>query len=343
MGIKNRKRTAAAATGLFLGAAALTVFLFRLRGQWGGLCESVQAVRYRHMAPALLFIALMYVLRILRWRSLLNPIASVPVGHITGALFIGLLGNNTLPARAGELIRPYVLQRRSAISFSRALASVVLDRTFDVAGILILMVFTGLMLLSGAGTVSVFPDITAGARGPVIIALIGLAATLGLLVILLCLPEMFARAAKRVSGALPRNIRAPVSGFIDSLVESAGTIQNRRSIAWLMSLSAGAWFAQAVSTYFVARGLGLEVGPGAAFLTTSAVCLAIALPQAPGYLGTYHLAAVLAIESFNIARAPAAAFAVVLWAVNILPVTVLSLFFLVREGMAREVFSENLE
>ena len=90
---------------------------------------------------------------------------------------------------------------------------------------------------------------------------------------------------------------------------------------------------QAVSTWLLARGMHLEIGVGGAFLATIAVAAAIAIPQAPGFLGMFHLAAALVVEGFDVSTAQAGAFAMIMWVVNIVPVTVAGLGFLMYEGV----------
>ncbi len=163
--IRYKKRIVTAAAGLLLGAAALSIFLLRLAGEWGEILSSVRIFRYELMPPALLFLALMYVLRILRWKLLLSPVQDVSWKRVTNALFVGLLANNVLPARAGELVRPYVLQRGTEAGFSQALASVVVDRIFDLIGIVSLMVITAVLILWRPDTVDVSSEVMGRFRG----------------------------------------------------------------------------------------------------------------------------------------------------------------------------------
>src|SRR5688572_10604776 len=67
----------------------------------------------RSNLPLLIFAAaasnLMFPLRAIRWRIILEPIASVPFGPLWRATAVGMMVNNVWPARAGELARAYAL------------------------------------------------------------------------------------------------------------------------------------------------------------------------------------------------------------------------------------------
>ncbi len=320
---RNKKRVVTAAAGLLLGAGALSVFLLRLAGERDEFLSSVRIFRYELMPPALLFLALMYVLRILRWKLLLSPVLDVSWRRVSNALFVGLLANNVLPARAGELVRPYVLQRGAEAGFSQALASVVVDRIFDLIGIVGLMVMTAVLIIWRPATVDVSSEFMERFRG--VAGMLGavLAGVMVMFISLLFFPHMFRRPVLRVTRILPEFLQKPLHAFINAFVEYILGVRDRKKAAFMLILAVGAFLFQGMSTYCLAVGFGMEIGLIGAFVATTAVYLAIALPQAPGYLGTYHLAAALAVELFDVLPAPAAAFAVMMWIVNIFPVTIL--------------------
>jgi uncharacterized protein (TIRG00374 family) len=56
---------------------------------------------------------------------------------------IGYMGNNVYPARAGEVIRAYVLRRREGVSISASLATIIVERVFD-GLVMLIFVFVGL-------------------------------------------------------------------------------------------------------------------------------------------------------------------------------------------------------
>src|SRR4051812_50139501 len=70
-----------------------------------------------------------------RWRSLF-PRASRPGAVPTfWATQVGLLANNVLPVRAGELVRVLALSREAGLRRTAGLATVGGGRVFDLAGI----------------------------------------------------------------------------------------------------------------------------------------------------------------------------------------------------------------
>src|SRR5262249_47837437 len=83
-------------------------------------------------------------LRASRWRLLLETVGPVDETPVFAATCIGFMGNMVLPLRAGEAIRPFVVARSGQISMPAALATVAIDRLFDMV---MLGLFSSLTLL----------------------------------------------------------------------------------------------------------------------------------------------------------------------------------------------------
>src|SRR5262245_19374953 len=74
---------------------------------------------------------------------MLRHIRRIPLTRLFPVVVIGYMGNNVYPARAGELLRSYVLKRREGVLVSASLATVVLERLFD-GLVMLLFVFVTL-------------------------------------------------------------------------------------------------------------------------------------------------------------------------------------------------------
>ena len=80
------------------------------------------------------------VARAWRWRHLLRD-DSVSFRHRLTSTFIGFAGNNTLPGRLGEPLRCWVLSRLDRrIGFWQAAGSLVIERVFDLAAAIVLLI-----------------------------------------------------------------------------------------------------------------------------------------------------------------------------------------------------------
>jgi uncharacterized protein (TIRG00374 family) len=123
---------------------ALTVLLlwwvFR-DAHWAEMWAHLQRA---NMALVLLAVAVgtcMFPLRARRWRPILSSVApDLPFDPLWRSTAVGMMANNILPARIGELVRAYMLTRLTPVPFAASFASLVVDRAFDAVVVLLLMV-----------------------------------------------------------------------------------------------------------------------------------------------------------------------------------------------------------
>jgi uncharacterized membrane protein YbhN (UPF0104 family) len=154
-----------------------------------------------------------------------------------------------------------------------------------------------------------------------------------ILVALVLFPAPFLRLGEICTKALPAPWRGGANRFVHAVVDAMGFVKSWRGALVAAAYSLGIWVAQGLSNYAVARGLGLDIGLAGAFFAAIAVGVAVALPQLPAYAGPFHLAATVAAMGFQAEAGEAGAFALLMWLVNVLPITFVGLGFLWREGL----------
>src|SRR5205085_7390060 len=77
-----------------------------------------------------------------RWQYLLAPMGTPSFSNAFQATAVGFAASAVLPARAGEVIRPYFLsrrERRPSLSATSAFATIILERLLDMLAVLVLL------------------------------------------------------------------------------------------------------------------------------------------------------------------------------------------------------------
>ena len=126
----------------------------------------------------------------------------------------------------------------------------------------------------------------------------------------------------------PGRFRRLVGSFLEGLLvvgenPRTGTLLLQTTIQWLGYL-AGVWM--------LGRGVGLPLSPLEVGTVMVATSLAISIPAAPGYVGTFHAANVLLLtEVLAYDPARAQTFAIISHAVSWVPSVILGAAALVRE------------
>ena len=356
------KRIAVLALAVMLSAAAVFVFCYRLRGQWHEVGNAFLRADYSFLMPALLLTGLLYVLRTLRWRLFLRPVENVSFGPTLRATCIGFMASCVLPLRAGEIIRPYVLHKNSRVSFGAAAGTGVgLERVFDLTAACMLLLLT-LVLLSwngpprmehrrtapegvvgfsteSADSVSSLSDQVRD-KGIWLAGMTGFGAVV--MLAMAFAPNLTMKPAQVALRLAPHRIRSPLNKFLLSLTKSMQFLRSPFQVAVAMGLSFGIWFCYPTSTFFVAKAFGLELPFVGALFVHLLITVAVVPPQAPAFVGLFHVAAMTGATLFGVSQGRAGAFASLLWAVNIIPISAVGLFFLWQEGLGLSFLTQSL-
>jgi len=280
--------------------------------------DALRRADARWVALLVGFIVIDILLRAARWRLLLAPVARVPYRVALSALVVGYLANNVLPARLGELVRCHVLGERAALSRSTVLGTVVVERVVDTA-VVVTIAATAILVLSVRGVVASA-------------VLVGLALTaLLVLVVVVGIVAHRVPGAGRVTGALTR---WPAAGAILSRLRTGLAVGGRpATLGGAIAVSLASWSGTVLGFAAGLQAVGIELTIGQAALLAAGVNLATAVPSAPGYVGTFELAAVAIAPSVGVPEAPALAMALLIHAVSLLITSLSGAAVVLRSGV----------
>ncbi|MGP8174314.1 MAG: lysylphosphatidylglycerol synthase transmembrane domain-containing protein [Terracidiphilus sp.] len=116
---------------------------------WHAFIEQFRLADWRRIGVAVGCIYLAYVFRSARWALLLKPNKKVPPLLLLGTQVIGFTAV-ALIGRIADLVRPYLVARKTGLPLSTQIAVYIVERLFD-AGSMGLF-FSSAMLLAPAGT-----------------------------------------------------------------------------------------------------------------------------------------------------------------------------------------------
>ena len=105
------------------------------------MADGFRTIRYGYLLPVLAVMFLMQVLRSFRWGLILSPLEKIDQLSLFSVTSVGFLAIIAIPARLGELARPYLITKKSRIKMSSALGTIVVERVFDSLTVLVIAVF----------------------------------------------------------------------------------------------------------------------------------------------------------------------------------------------------------
>jgi glycosyltransferase 2 family protein len=285
------------------------------------MLDALRKANYWTMIPCVFLTLSAFWLRALRWRFLLHSVREIPQGTLFSATMIGFLANNVLPARLGEIVRAHVVGTKAGISRSSALASIVVERIFDL--------FTLLALFAVVALISRFP----GGLGTVALIVLGFGITaLVLLMIWNRHPERFLAFALRLA---PRRIRPEVERIGTSFREGLRVFDRASHLVMVAGLSIVMWAAIVVVIWFCFLALSIRVPqPDGSLVALVAISLVTMVPSAPGFVGTLQGAGTAALLVFGVPKDLGLTFSIVYHATQWLPVNIVGAIYLIREGLS---------
>jgi uncharacterized protein (TIRG00374 family) len=262
------------------------------------------------------------VFRAWRWQLELRPLAHVPLGRLWVITAVAYMAINLLPVRLGEVVRPWLLSRRSIVSFSSVVGNIVVEKTMD--SVLILF-----YILVGLTTIENLPVwVRRGAIFPAVGA--------GLLVTLVLLfwwrGEAF--VDRWVLHLLPERLRGGLKKVLASMADGMRVIPNPRLLLAVFLVSLVLWFLPILSSYIMIRAFDLNAPFSAALVVFIFVGFGTALPNLPGMIGPYQYACQLALGLFGVSDVDGLAYGLVLNAVQFLTLIAQGLIALPITGVS---------
>ena len=280
--------------------------------------EALKRTQFGWLALAALALVLFMVFRAIRWRFLLNSgqdagslLPYATVFHIQN---IGYMLTNILPFRLGDVARAVLIGNVPPMTISRGLSTMVAERVFDLAFIVVLFPFT----------LSVVRDLPAEVRTAFrFVGVLSLTAT-GLLIVAANQRQRAGRLARAVLSRLPRLATESWARRLDDLLLGLNALTRPKDALVLLVLSVLVWLPIIASYYFGLRAVNLDA---TLLQTTFVVCIAafsVTAPSSPGQVGVFEAGVTFGLAGIlGLPEAQSASFAFLYHAMNFLTIGIL--------------------
>ena len=367
MRLKLSKKKIVFISGILVSFACLWLFVRKV--EWDSLSRAFSEADYIYVLPAILCIFASYLVRAVRWSYLIAPVKRVSLLSLFSAIMVGFMANSVLPARAGELIRPILIGKKENIKIATSLATVVMERIFDMMA---LIIFAAVILFiipsntsSGKHDSTVnqadvsaekpgnasethiqetdTPDSSDKKKAPssiikqlkrwsAIMAFIGIFAIASLFALAIY-PEKVSVIIEKLIFFLPHNLKDKLINLLHSFMAGLQILESRKQLVRIGILSLFIWLFNAVPVYILAFSFKIELSFVGSCFVIICIALAVALPQAPGFIGVFHIATQKSLEIFGVGLSLAQSYAILLWAITVIPTVLAGIWFLWREGI----------
>jgi uncharacterized protein (TIRG00374 family) len=253
-----------------------------------------------------------FTLRGLRWSLMLRDIQYVPLANCQRSALLGYAANNILPFRLGELVRCTAFSKQTGISSMTTVASIFTERLLDALALVLILAGT-LTVASGLVT---NPNLQPVMIGAGILGGIGAAFILTLIL-----------AVQRSNRAETlRFLPTKILPIFNKLAAAGSFLCNPKRAIIVGTLSILIWIWEGLVFVLIAHALNVPSPLLTGYLMLGIVNLGILIPSAPGYIGVFQAAAVLAGSVLGMPESTALAIGLLVHAAQFIPVTVIGLF-----------------
>lgn len=306
-------------------SAVLIYFAFR-NTEWDKLWAAVRSMHVLPMLVAVTVSTLPFPLRIPRWKLLLrhDDDSALPTAPLWHAIAIGFAANNTLPFRAGEVLRVAVASRLGRVSFATALSSLAVERVLDALTV-VAMLGIGLVLADFPAAAGAPDASTASKIGIVCIAVLIVA------IVAAWKRDLALGLVRKVVGHGP--IGEKVHHFADRLLAGLNALRDPRRAIPVIGWTILIWLVNAAAFYLAFAAFDITVPFSGALVLQGLLMIGIAAPQAPGYLGGFEAPIVLVLGFYSVDKDLALAYALSYHILTFIPITLLGAWSAVQSGV----------
>jgi uncharacterized protein (TIRG00374 family) len=304
---------------LLIGIAVSTVFIYlTLKGV--DLKEVLAELRnksYGFLLPVGAVFILTQIIRSVRWGVLLSPIKAINQRTLFPITSVGFMAIIVAPMRLGEIVRPYLINVKQSVPLGSGIATILIERSMD---LLMLFIFLSVVL----SQVSLPNWIARG--GTVLLGIILLEFLF--IILFMIFPEKIKRFLFPITKRFPGKVAKGFEAFIENIANGFRVISSIKKFTQVCLLSFLVWFLSALAVYLLFSFYKLPLGILEAFAVTTITALGISLPAAPGLVGNFQFACIVALSFCGVAKNEAFAFAMVYYFIGVGVNIVLGLIFL---------------
>lgn len=317
-----RRITANLLVSLAVGGLCLWLAARKVRG--AELLAAFSDFNLWYLIPAVCISLAIQVLRAWRWQIELSPLRRLPFSLLWQVVAVAYMMINVLPFRLGEPVRPLLLSWKTSLTVPAILGNWVFEKMMDSA---VMVLFIHLTLL-----VTDLPEwANRASTGSLMVFFLLLVLVIG----------FWLRGVAFFDATIGRFLSERARGWCVRLLSSARDglqiLPDRRLVAVVFVVSVLLWSLPVLSSYVLILAFGLKVPPAAAFVVFIAIGLGTALPNPPGMVGVFQIAAVVALGLFGVERPQALAYGIALNAIQFSTLVLQGLVALpfVRVGLSR--------
>ncbi|HOF78544.1 MAG TPA: lysylphosphatidylglycerol synthase transmembrane domain-containing protein [Smithellaceae bacterium] len=279
--------------------------------------NNLKKIKPSFIAAFIAAILIMQFLRSYRWGVILSPLQKIDQLSLFSVTSVGFLAVVGIPARLGELARPYLIAQKNNINFSSAFGTIIIERVLD-----------GFTVISIIIIALSFMDLPIWVMRSSILFFLLMFIFFLFIIILIWRRKNAINIINRILSKLPGKMANKFDKIIHNFIDGFVIITDLKMLFYLIFLSAIIWLIDVMAIHIMLLAFGFTLPFIAPFVLMIILIAGIAVPTAPGFIGNWHIACILGLSIFGVQKPEALSFAVVYHFLSIFLIVALGVIFL---------------
>ena len=283
------------------------------------------------LLPYLTILILIHVLRVVRYKPLLDPIAKLSFKEHNRIGAVGFMAMFLFPLRLGELVRPYLVKKsRQGVRMSEVLATVVVERVVD--GLVVALLLFGLMTLLPHTDGATATKLKVGAG-------LALALFAGATLLLAGARWQHTRTRRFVhltAGLVSKRLAAFIDHILEAFLRGLRRLPSTRAFMLFLALTLVYWAINGIGVWCMVRAFHLPVDLVGSYAMMACVVVGMMIPNSPGNVGSFWYFLLLPILLYGVTHesTQATAFGLTVWLMQLLQQTAFGAWFILRRQVS---------
>ena len=279
-----------------------------------------------------MILSLIHVLRVVRWKPLLDPIVELDWQTHNRIGAVGFMAMFLFPLRLGELVRPYLVKQQTGgqAKMRQVLATVVVERVAD--GLMVSLLLVGVLafLPQTSPETQQYMLIGAGASLAVFIG------TSFFLIISAWQKERALGLIDNTFGLVSKGLAEKLKGLIEGFLYGLRATPDRRGLILFAFLTVVYWLLNGIGVWTMVKAFYLPVDLIGAYAMMACVVCGMMIPNSPGNVGSFWYFLLVPASLYGIAEGSvqAIAFGIMVWVLQLLQQTAFGAYFIVTKKVS---------
>lgn len=272
--------------------------------------------------PMIIVILLYCIVRTYRWRLIFKPHPLPGFKNLFSSIMIGIMTNNIMPAKVGEIARAFIIGKKEKLGISLSFGTIIIERLFDFLALFFCLFV--LFFISTKEKAFIWNLASTGSKVAFYTTLLSILLLLAGLILFKLKTDFFIK----ILGKFTR-----IKHWLNLFAEGLKSIDDFKNALNIFLLSVICWVLQGGIMFIGLKAFDISIGFASSFLVLIVLALGMVIPPSPGGIGPTQLISVIALGFYGVSQSDALSFSIIFNFVSFIVTTLIGWYFFLKESI----------